>query len=921
MKITSRLFDAFLKCPTKCWLRFVGEQPTGNKYAEWVQSQTETYRMEGIRRLQGDIPAKKFVVSPTMENLRSDKWQVAAEISAQNGDLQTQIHALERMSAERQGKPSQLVPIRFIFMNKLTKQDKLLLAFDLLVLSEEIGREMTCGKLIHGDNFATLKVKSSPLAIELRKHIEKVTVLLSNRAVPELILNRHCAECEFQARCRQKAAEKDDLSLLAMMTPEQRKEFNQRGIFTVTQLSYTFRPRRRPKKLAEKREKYHHALKALAVREKKVHIVGTHTFQLEGTPIYLDVEGLPDRDFYYLIGIRFTNGQSMVCQNIWADREQDEKRVWSEFLSLLAEVQDPLLIHYGSYEKSFLERMISRYGPPPPSLAPVAKAVENSLNLLSIIFAQFYFPTYSNGLKEIAEHLGFSWSEPNACGTQSIAWRCAWEETKDSALRDKLITYNLEDCHALQLVTNTIVNLCAPTGNAKRALDSPEMVQVETLKRQTMWPKFSSPLPEFEQINKAARWDYQRDRVYVRSSERIRKLSTQKKRKARRLLRVASIVKYPESKICPSCHQEGFRHFNVTRRVLYDVHIGRCNLRRRIAEYHFRFFWCPVCQERFGFPTPFWPGSKFGRNLVAYLMYQSFELCIPMRTVREGANRLLGLGLTESLVGNFKRRTAKFYSGTHNAILERLRKGGLLQVDETRVSVKGKTAYVWVFTNLHEVTYAYSDTREGEFAHRLMEGFSGVLISDFYAAYDSFDCAQQKCLLHLIRDLNAEILDEPYDEELKAMVKAFAALLKPIIETCDRYGLKRYHLNKFRASVDRFYRQIGKADYQSQAAIKCRQRFERNRDKLFTFLVHDGIPWNNNNAEHAIKAFAKLRDIVQGSWTAKAVGEHLVLLSLCQTCKYQGLDFLNFLRSGEQDMEAFAATLTRRRTNNAELKK
>ncbi len=302
-------------------------------------------------------------------------------------------------------------------------------------------------------------------------------------------------------------------------------------------------------------------------------------------------------------------------------------------------------------------------------------------------------------------------------------------------------------------------------------------------------------------------------------------------------------------------------------------------------------------------------------------MYQSFELCIPMRTVREGANRLLGLGLTETLVGNFKRRTAKFYSGTQNAILERLRKGGLLQVDETRVSVKGKTAYVWVFTNLHEVTYAYSDTREGEFAHRLMEGFSGVLISDFYAAYDSFDCPQQKCLLHLIRDLNAEILDQPYDEELKAMVKAFAAVLKPIIETCDRYGLKRYHLNKFRASVDRFYRQIGKADYQSQAAIKCRQRFERNRDKLFTFLVYDGIPWNNNNAEHAIKAFAKLRDIVQGSWTAKAVGEHLVLLSICQTCKYQGLDFLNFLRSGEQDIEAFAATLTQSRTNNAELKK
>src|SRR4029453_8467343 len=77
-----------------------------------------------------------------------------------------------------------------------------------------------------------------------------------------LILNRHCAECEFQARCRQKALEKDDLSLLGGMKEDERKEYNSRGIFTVTQLSYTFRPRRRPKKMRHKKEKYHHSLKA-----------------------------------------------------------------------------------------------------------------------------------------------------------------------------------------------------------------------------------------------------------------------------------------------------------------------------------------------------------------------------------------------------------------------------------------------------------------------------------------------------------------------------------------------------------------------------------------------------------------------------------------------------------------------------------
>ena len=92
------------------------------------------------------------------------------------------------------------------------------------------------------------------------------------------------------------------------------------------------------------------------------------------------------------------------------------------------------------------------------------------------------------------------------------------------------------------------------------------------------------------------------------------------------------------------------------------------------------------------------------------------------------------------------------------------------------------------------------------------------------------------------------------------------------------------------------------------------QRFERNRDKLFTFLRFDGIPWNNNNAEHAIKAFAKLRDVIAGTCTTKGLEEYLALLSVCQTCKYQGLDFLDFLRSGEKDIEAFALTKRRKRT-------
>lgn len=161
------------------------------------------------------------------------------------------------------------VPYRFEFANKLTKKHKLLVAFDALLLSEAVGRAVTLGKIIHGDDHGTLKVKTSALAGEVRKRIKDITALLVSNSPPSLVLNRHCSQCEFQARCRKQATDKDELSLLSGMSEKERKKLHGKGIFTVTQLSYTFRPRRRRRELRGRPEKFHHSLRALAIRENK----------------------------------------------------------------------------------------------------------------------------------------------------------------------------------------------------------------------------------------------------------------------------------------------------------------------------------------------------------------------------------------------------------------------------------------------------------------------------------------------------------------------------------------------------------------------------------------------------------------------------------------------------------------------------
>ena len=303
MTITPDVFAAFLKCTTKCWLRATGENPTGNVYAEWIQDQNEAYRADGLERWLSALPQDERAIAPAAGEMRTARWRLAVNVQVcveefpspephSKWTVESHLQAVERVPSEGRGKSAQFIPVRFVFTNTLGKDDKLLLAFDAWALSRLLGREVRLGKIIHGDKHSALKVKTSALASEVRKRLAKITALLSSPAPPDLVLNRHCAECEFQTGCRQKALEKDDLSLLSGMSAKERQKLRSKGIFTVTQLSYTFRPRRRPKRQRDKREQYHHSLKALAIREKKIHIVGSPELKIEGIPVYLDSRGL-----------------------------------------------------------------------------------------------------------------------------------------------------------------------------------------------------------------------------------------------------------------------------------------------------------------------------------------------------------------------------------------------------------------------------------------------------------------------------------------------------------------------------------------------------------------------------------------------------------------------------------------------------
>ena len=208
---------------------------------------------------------------------------------------------------------------------------------------------------------------------------------------------------------------------------------------------------------------------------------------------------------------------------------------------------------------------------------------------------------------------------------------------------------------------------------------------------------------------------------------------------------------------------------------------------------------------------------------------------------------------------------------------------------------KGKDrGYVWAFATPHTVFYHLTLNRETGFLHEWLKDYKGIIVTDFFAGYESVNVKQQKCLIHLIRDLNDDLFKNPFDEEYKLLVNTFSELLKKIVTTIDRFGLKKIHLKKHIKDVNRFYKKFVDCEHKSELAIKYAKRLKKHWVELWTFLYHDGLPWNNNNAEAAIKAFALHRRGVNGQVSENGLKEYLSMLTISQTCRYRNISFSRF---------------------------
>jgi predicted RecB family nuclease len=907
-KITREIVESYLHCKYKGHLKLAGQQDTRPDYELLLAESRNELRCRAIDKIfarhQGEEVARDVVLTASVLK--------QGAVFILNGTLEDDQVTLAFDGLQRMPGPSKLgdfhyVPVLFSEGRQVRKQQRTLVDVYGLLLSPLQGRAPSSGIIWHGKECRATRVRLNPDPRKAQRLLEELRQLQIAEAPPRLLLNDHCTVCEFRHRCQQQAVQEDNLSLLRGMKEKEIKAYARKGILTVTQLAHTFRPRRQGKRAPPRGERHAHPLQALAVRDKKVYVFGTPQLPASPVRIYLDVEGNPDEGFDYLVGLIVVAGDREERYSFWADTREQEAEIFEKFLAVVCRYQDFLVFGYGGYERAFLQRMRKR--------ARRKKAVDRVLkalvNVLSLVYAHVYFPCYSNGLKEIGGYLDCSWTEPEASGIQSLVWRKRWEDTKAQEWKEKLLTYNLEDCTALRKVTEFVGAL---QDGERRTMESPpdghgpaiEHVQnVDELPGAGAWAEGVFSHPDYAYINRCAYFDYQRQRVYVRTNVRLKRNHRKAQQSQNRTLRISKHLEVIASK-CPRCGSTEIQRRTLKKRAkrAFDVVMTYGSMKKKVIECRAPVHTCERCGNTF-IPEEYRRLAKHYHGLKCWAMYHHIAHGISFGILEEMAKELFGLRIYKPELKMFKSLMARYYRPTYRSLLKKILAGTLLHVDETEVKLQTGKGYVWVFTNLQEVAFMYKPTRDGDFLRELLKDSHGVLVSDFYAAYDAIECPQQKCLIHLIRDMNQELLNNPYDEELRSITQPFGILLRAIVATIDEHGLKRRHMQKHAKDVAAFFQRLSDQTFRSDPSETLRKRLMKCQSKLFTFIDHDGVPWNNNNAENAIKRFASYREKAGARLTEAGLNDFLVLLSICHTCRYNEISFLRFLLSRERDIDAF----------------
>jgi transposase len=349
---------------------------------------------------------------------------------------------------------------------------------------------------------------------------------------------------------------------------------------------------------------------------------------------------------------------------------------------------------------------------------------------------------------------------------------------------------------------------------------------------------------------------------------------------------------------CPECHYRlDGKSLDYTRQVIelpppQPVEVIEHQVIKR---------YCPHCQ-RWQSPRLDLQGRVFGRGrigvrLASLIAYLRQSLRMPVRRIQDYLETFhrftVSIGEIVELLHDVRRAT----EGAIVDLKRQMQRSKVVHADETGWREDGQNGYIWSFSTPGEEAvryYEYDASRGQAVVKRILDDkFHGHLVSDFYAGYNDYAGPQQRCWIHLLRDLHE--LKEKHGEEV-AVVEWAQAVRKLYDEAQEWLKTTRAPTQEQREK--KYVQLVGQAHHLGlqHARMKehpCRalsKRLLRHEDELFQFVLIEGLSADNNLAERSIRPLVVIRRISGGSRSDEGTKTRMALASLFGTWRARGLN-------------------------------
>jgi len=341
---------------------------------------------------------------------------------------------------------------------------------------------------------------------------------------------------------------------------------------------------------------------------------------------------------------------------------------------------------------------------------------------------------------------------------------------------------------------------------------------------------------------------------------------------------------------CPECHStlENVNAYEQYVEEIIPAHtIVRC--------YRTYKGYCPNCQRTVESRHPDQiPNRMIGSRALLLAAEMKHGLGVPYRKIATSLKRLCGLSITAGALAQEMSALAKWLKPEYESIQSALRQSPSVHIDETGWRLDGKSCWLWAFTNDSFTIYEVNSSRGHQVVlEQLGEEYSGTIISDFYTAYNPLPYKQQKCLVHLFRELSECKSDT---DEFIAFRKKLTRLLRDSLRLKQRMteaaDIPKGTYDRLLGYIHQRLSELYNASYETPDCQRLAKRLRKHSNQLFVFLECMDVESNNNRAERAIRPAVVTRKISGGNRTPSGTEALSIITSIIQTCKQQGKDFV-----------------------------